>query len=45
MIGQYQCRGWDTFGIWKYINGIAKNHPNNIEIEKGIMFLKAATDK
>ena len=29
----YQCLGYDTFGPWKFIGGIAKNHPNIDEIQ------------
>lgn len=29
VLGSYACKGYDTFGIWKWIGGIAKGHPND----------------
>lgn len=29
----YQCLGYDTFGPWKFMGGIAKNHPNIDEMQ------------
>lgn len=39
-LGIYKCKGYDTYGIFKYIGGIAKGHPNNEEIDKAIEFVK-----
>ena len=30
----YQCLGFDTFGIYKLIGGIAKNHPDEKDMEE-----------
>lgn len=38
--GCYQCKGWDTYGLWKYIGGISKNHPNKKDVEEGYKFLQ-----
>ena len=32
--GSYGCRGYDTFGPWKIIGGIAKKHPNQKDLKK-----------
>ena len=32
--GEYGCRGFDTFGPFKLIGGIAKGHPNAEELQK-----------
>ncbi len=33
-LGNFQCRGYDTFGSFGKIGGIAKNHPNEWDKEK-----------
>lgn len=38
ILGEYGCFGFNTFGPFKLIGGIAKNHPNNAEIEAVIAF-------
>lgn len=36
----YQCRGYDTFGIFKIIGGIAKGHPNDADIAEASDIMK-----
>lgn len=38
VIGEYGCLGFNTFGPFKLIGGIAKGHPNDNELEGGIDF-------
>lgn len=38
ILGEYGCYGFNTFGPFKLIGGIAKNHPNNTDIENAISF-------
>lgn len=38
ILGEYGCLGFNTFGPFKLIGGIAKNHPNRSEIESAISF-------
>jgi flavodoxin len=33
ILGEYGCLGYDTFGPFKLIGGIAKGHPNAEELE------------
>ena len=33
VLGVYGCRGFDTFGPFKLIGGIAKGHPTQSEID------------
>ena len=40
VIGAYGCLGFNTFGPFKLIGGMAKNHPNQDEIEKAVAFYK-----
>lgn len=39
-LGAYQCLGFDTFGPFKVIGGIAKGHPNEKEIEDALEFFQ-----
>lgn len=38
ILGEYGCFGFNTFGPFKLIGGIAKNHPDNDEIRQAISF-------
>lgn len=40
ILGIYSSRGYDTFGPFKFIGGIAKNHPNSKDISGVIDFYK-----
>lgn len=40
ILGEYGCLGFNTFGPLKLIGGMAKDHPNNSEIEGAISFYK-----
>ena len=35
------CKGFDTYGPFKLIGGISKNHPNNDDIAKAIAFFRS----
>lgn len=39
-LGEYHCRGFDTFGPFKLVGGIAKGHPTNQEIEGAVAFYR-----
>ena len=39
--GEYGCRGFDTFGPFKLIGGIAKGHPNEDELQKAKAFYRS----
>ena len=38
--GTYSCKGFDTFGPFKYIGGINKGHPNQKELEGAVQFME-----
>lgn len=38
ILGEYGCLGFDTFGPFKLIGGIAKNHPDGNDISKAVDF-------
>ena len=37
-LGAYECLGFDTFGPFKLVGGIAKGHPTDDEIEGAVAF-------
>lgn len=39
-LGSFQCRGYDTFGIFSKIGGIAKEHPNERDLVNAQAFAK-----
>ncbi len=39
-IGSYHCLGFDTFGPFKLVGGIAKGHPTEEEIRGAVEFYK-----
>ena len=39
-VGGFSCRGYDTFGFFGKIGGIAKNHPNEKDFSKAQKFIK-----
>lgn len=38
ILGEYGCRGYNTFGPFKLVGGIAKGHPNADELHKAQEF-------
>ncbi len=45
--GTYQCLGYDTFGPFKLVGGIAKGHPDEKDLEGAVRFfgeIKAKTE-
>ena len=43
-LGAYQCLGYDTFGPFKAIGGIAKGHPNEKDTKGAVTFYERAKD-
>ena len=39
-LGEYRCQGFDTFGPFKLVGGIAKGHPTESEIKEAVEFYK-----
>jgi flavodoxin len=39
-IGRYSCKGYDTFGPFKLIGGLAKGHPDDKDLENAVAFFK-----
>ena len=40
ILGEYGCRGYNTYGPWKIIGGMNKKHPTTDEIISAIEFIE-----
>ena len=40
VIGKFSCKGYDTYGPFKLVGGIAKGHPNEKDLNSAIEFYK-----
>lgn len=40
VMGEYGCKGFNTYGPWKIVGGMNKNHPTNEEIAEAVQFFK-----
>ena len=38
IVGQFGCKGYDTFGPFKLVGGIAKGHPDQTDLENARRF-------
>lgn len=38
IIGNFSCRGYDTYGPFKLIGGLSKGHPNDSDVESAREF-------
>lgn len=45
VVGEYGCYGFNTFGPFKLIGGIAKGRPNEADIEQAVQFYCGLTDQ
>lgn len=43
ILGEYGCRGYDTFGPFRLVGGIAKGHPDAAELEGARAFFASVT--
>lgn len=41
IVGEYGCFGFNTFGPFKLIGGIAKGHPNQADLDGAVKFYNA----
>ena len=44
-LGEYRCRGYDTFGPFKIVGGIAKGHPTDDEKKGAVSFYESLIAK
>lgn len=40
VLGEFSCKGFDTFGPFKLVGGIAKGHPNDRDLENARRFYR-----
>lgn len=40
VLGEYGCRGYNTYGPWKVIGGMNKKHPTKEEISSAVSFFE-----
>ena len=40
-LGEYGCRGYNTYGPWKLIGGMNRHHPTAEEVEGAVQFFEA----
>ena len=40
ILGEYGCKGYNTYGPWKMIGGMNKKHPTEEEISEALSFYK-----
>ena len=40
MVGKFGCKGYDTFGPFKLVGGIAKGHPDEEDMKNAVDFVK-----
>lgn len=45
IVGEYSCKGWDTFGLLKLIGGINKGRPDAEDLEKARIFARGLLNK
>ena len=41
VIGKFSCKGYDTFGPFKLVGGIAKGHPNERDLTAAMEFYQS----
>lgn len=41
VLGEYGCLGFDTYGPFKLIGGLAKGHPTKEELEGAVRFYQS----
>lgn len=45
VLGEFSCKGYDTFGPFKLIGGISKGHPNTQDLENARCFFRQIQDR
>ena len=40
VLGEYGCKGYNTYGPWKVIGGMNKKHPTQEEIDSSVAFFE-----
>ena len=40
VLGEFGCRGWDTFGPFRLVGGLAKGHPDEEDLRQAAEFFR-----
>lgn len=40
IVGEFHCKGYDTYGPWGKLGGFAKGHPNEDDLERARLFAR-----
>ncbi|MBR5533768.1 MAG: flavodoxin [Ruminiclostridium sp.] len=41
LLGEYGCRGYNTYGPWKLVGGMNRNHPTKAELDGAVRFYES----
>lgn len=41
ILGEYGCRGFNTYGPWKLVGGMNRNHPSQEELAGAVAFFRS----
>ena len=45
VLGEFDCKGYDTYGIWGRLGGIAKGHPDSKDLADAAVFVREMLEK
>lgn len=45
VLGEFSCKGYDTFGPFRFIGGLAKGHPDTKDLEKARRFYRKIQER
>ena len=45
VLGEFRCKGYDTFGPFKWVGGISKGHPNAQDLQNARRFFHQMQDR
>jgi len=45
LMGEYGCRGYNTYGPWKLVGGMNRNHPTQEELDAAVSFYESLIGK
>lgn len=45
VLGEFGCKGYDTFGPFRLVGGIAKGHPNGEDLERAKRFYRTISQR
>ena len=40
ILGEYGCKGYNTYGPWKIIGGMNKKHPTEVDVKSAVEFVE-----